>query len=187
MITEIAHTGSINHEPRGEGGNVHVCPPKGHPSQPQGNSTMKKKWPYQDMKAIRRDMRTPSCVICGSTKMIDKSHIKSRGSGGPNTSWNVYPKCRACHIEWHQLGKITFLQKHPEFWQILKYDGWYMLDGRLWHDGLSGGVKNGKLDFGRDKKTGRFAKTNGYEKGANNPEIGPKESGEGKGQKGPAG
>ena len=77
-----------------------------------------------------------ACSVCGSRNDVDPSHIKTQGSGGPDTSWNVVPMCRRHHMEWHQYGPTKFLDKHPLFEIALMRLGWET-EGKLWHPELS--------------------------------------------------
>lgn len=73
-----------------------------------------------DLLAARR---AEGCWICGK-QPCDASHIKTRGSGGPDEDWNVVAKCRIHHIEWGQLGPIKFCAKYPAFALRLLALGW---------------------------------------------------------------
>lgn len=75
---------------------------------------------------LLQSMRWMACVACGKTP-CEASHIRSRGSGGPDTSWNVVPKCRACHREWHASGVTAFLRAHPKVAQLLIKMGWELV------------------------------------------------------------
>ena len=78
------------------------------------------------------------CCVCGSTFNVDPSHIKTRGSGGPDASFNVVPKCRRCHITWGKMGPQAFCRKYPHFANRLRMMGWEFQNGKLWHPMLSG-------------------------------------------------
>ena len=76
------------------------------------------------------------CVICGSTKDVDPSHIKSVGSGGGDVEYNLVAHCRRHHIEWHKLGPFQFFRRHPIMVDILEALGWEIcwLKGKIWHE-----------------------------------------------------
>lgn len=74
------------------------------------------------------------CVICN--KKAELHHIKSRGSGGPDATFNLIPICRRHHQEVHMNGQITFIKKYPAYEKMLKIKGWYILDGKLLNDEL---------------------------------------------------
>lgn len=82
-------------------------------------------------------IRLQGCAICG--RKADASHIRSRGSGGPDADWNVFPKCRTHHIEWG-LSYTKFLRRYPAFAWTLESRGWMWGDrsptGKLWHPKL---------------------------------------------------
>ena len=82
------------------------------------------------------EIKTRPCCVCGSTKDVDPSHIKTKGSGGPDSEVNCQPMCRHCHIEWGQVGQTRFRQRHPHFEQMLYNLGWRELNGKLWHPDL---------------------------------------------------
>lgn len=63
-----------------------------------------------------------NCVACGSlTKELD--HIKTKGSGAGNESYEVWPLCRSCHTE---KGKslVKFVEKNPHLNHELTIRGW---------------------------------------------------------------
>jgi hypothetical protein len=89
-------------------------------------------------KQLIQAIRKLNCSSCGKTPPSDASHIRSKGAGGPDTVWNLFPKCRDCHQEWHRVGWKTFIQKHPHFGLKLVGSGW-ILDSDLlglWHPEL---------------------------------------------------
>jgi len=88
----------------------------------------------QDLLELIRQM---PCVVCDAPPLSEPSHIKSRGSGGPDTAWNVFPKCRPCHSDWHQKGRMTFLKEHPEFARLLFFYGWGEINGRLYFKNIT--------------------------------------------------
>lgn len=89
-------------------------------------------------------MRTPGCIICGSNR-VDKAHIKTKGSGGPNESWNIMILCRTHHIEQHKVGIITFFNKHHSVKTALTNGGWSLDESsgkpRLVHPNLAPDVE----------------------------------------------
>lgn len=70
-----------------------------------------------------KKLRNSPCCVCGSTPS-DPSHIKSRGSGGSDTIWNVVPHCRRCHSLWHSMGRDEFLKRFPKMRAKLIQLGW---------------------------------------------------------------
>lgn len=77
------------------------------------------------------------CSVCGKSPPSDPSHIRSRGSGGPDEKWNLMPMCRIHHTEWHKIGSITFMKKYPGFAWSLMAKGWRVEQGKLWHPNLA--------------------------------------------------
>lgn len=71
---------------------------------------------------LLKKIRQRPCVVCGN-RPSEVSHIKSRGSGGPDTEWNCVPKCRRCHVDWH-MSPIKFCERHPDFKKHLQDLGW---------------------------------------------------------------
>lgn len=78
-----------------------------------------------DRKKFMAQFRGLPCGVdgCSSTETTG-SHIKSRGSGGKDSTWNVIPMCFTHHREWEDNPKREFLDKYPEFWERLKGMGW---------------------------------------------------------------
>lgn len=86
-------------------------------------------------KVLLAKIRVMPCVVCRANPPSDPSHIRSRGAGGPDESWNVFAMCRSCHGEWHSFGWVKFLEKYPRFKWTLSMWGWES-DDRLWHPKL---------------------------------------------------
>lgn len=86
---------------------------------------------------LLREISGKPCVICRKPAPSDPSHIKTRGSGGPDEAFNVWPKCREHHSEWHGMGSLTFLKKYPHFAYLLQQVGWEITEtADLWHPRL---------------------------------------------------
>lgn len=84
-------------------------------------------------KGLIKSITKLPCCICGLGPPSDPSHIKTVKTFGPDTEWNVYPKCRPHHTEWGALGVKTFCEKYPEFEKLLLNNGWEWLNGKLFH------------------------------------------------------
>lgn len=82
-------------------------------------------------KKLLAHIRSLPCAVCYRSPPSDPSHIKSVGAGGEDAAYNVLPFCRACHVEWHTHGVITFLAKHPTFNKKLIEIGWFVENGKL--------------------------------------------------------
>ena len=106
-------------------------------TQIKGNFRGMKKPQRIENEAVLKQRRSESCWVCGR-QGADASHIKTRGSGGPDEFWNVVAKCRTHHVEWGY-GSIKFLKKYPNFALRLKLLGWEWESGKLIHPNLSKG------------------------------------------------
>ena len=51
------------------------------------------------------------CLVCGKLPS-DPDHIQSRGAGGGDESWNVWPLTRDHHNERHRIGLTSFAAKY---------------------------------------------------------------------------
>lgn len=80
-------------------------------------------------------VRWQPCVACGFGPPCDPAHVRSVGSGGPDTSWNVMPLCRYHHTEQHAKGWGAVAARHPTIKIWLEGMGWE-LRPRLWHPDL---------------------------------------------------
>jgi 5-methylcytosine-specific restriction endonuclease McrA len=63
------------------------------------------------------------CLVCGAME-TDPAHVKSRGSGGPDVSWNLMALCRTHHTEQHKIGIKTFIAKYKSVENYLLKLGW---------------------------------------------------------------
>lgn len=83
---------------------------------------------------LMESLRGRLCVVCGKSNQTTGSHLRSKGSGGPDTEWNVVPMCFYCHREWEDGGLQCFLSKHHRFEDYLEELGWEVLkfDGQRW-------------------------------------------------------
>lgn len=84
-------------------------------------------------------VRCCRCLACGAQPPSDAHHIRSKGAGGGDDSWNVVPLCRWCHSAFHALGWKEFMEKRPGFWKRLEEVGWYVHAGKLFHPRLAVG------------------------------------------------
>jgi len=85
---------------------------------------------------LLREIRKLPCAVCLSPPPNDASHIRSRGAGGGDDDFNVTPKCRSHHMEWHKWGWRKFVVQYPQFKNILSFMGWEMDGDKLWHPGM---------------------------------------------------
>lgn len=99
---------------------------------------MNKKPKRLEDKRLIEMVRQMPCCICGAPPPSDPSHIRSRGSGGPDTAYNVLPKCHRHHVEWHQYGPSKFFKEYPQFAELLIEYGWSIFEGvSPWHPKLT--------------------------------------------------
>lgn len=77
-------------------------------------------------------VRKQSCISCGS-RPVDAHHIKSRGSGGSDSLWNLLPCCRKCHSLVHHIGLRKYAEKYLNVSNFLDLNGWTMLNGKIVH------------------------------------------------------
>lgn len=73
---------------------------------------------------LLESVREQPCAVCGAAPPSDPSHIISRGAGGSDAPWNICPKCRFCHSNFHQMGISKFVRDHPRFRRWLEDHGW---------------------------------------------------------------
>lgn len=98
---------------------------------------MQKKKRKEDKKLLEMIGQMPCCV-CGYPPPSDAHHIRSRGSGGPDTAYNVMPMCRKHHSQYHQYGPSKFFKEYPHFAERLIEYGWVLYDGIApWHHKLA--------------------------------------------------
>ncbi len=81
-------------------------------------------------------IRSIPCLACGKQPPSHAHHIKSKGSGGDDSWFNVIPLCEIHHVmgerseSWHA-GKISFLKKYPHVLDHLTQLGWVLNEGKL--------------------------------------------------------
>lgn len=92
-----------------------------------------KQFRVEDEKVLEK-VRGQGCCVCGRHP-VDASHIKTKGSGGPDTDWNVVAHCRAHHQEWG-VSWSRFLRRNPQMAVVLTRLGWTWNDGKLWNPKL---------------------------------------------------
>jgi len=66
----------------------------------------------------------------------DPCHIKSKGSGGPDSRENIFAMCRKHHSEQHAIGIISMWNKYPIFKMKLSGMGWVILNGKLFNENV---------------------------------------------------
>ena len=78
------------------------------------------------------NVKAMSCQVCGK-RPVDPCHIKSFGSGGPDSPENIIPLCRKHHTEQHSKGWVTFVRRNQAIAWHLEQKGWKVVnefDGR---------------------------------------------------------
>lgn len=68
-----------------------------------------------------------NCSICNRYGDLDRDHIKTKGSGGPDDDYNIWLICRLCHIDKHGKGLSWIINKYPHTKDILKSKGWEVI------------------------------------------------------------
>jgi len=69
-----------------------------------------------------------NCQACLKSGVMDRAHIKSKGSGGGWESKNILLLCRMCHIASHKMGLYKFTEKYPHLLKELNKKGWKFED-----------------------------------------------------------
>lgn len=63
------------------------------------------------------------CLVCHD-QIVERHHIKTRGSGGSDDESNIMILCRTHHVEFHSIGRNSFIKKYLlEKW--MRNMGWY--------------------------------------------------------------
>jgi 5-methylcytosine-specific restriction endonuclease McrA len=65
-------------------------------------------------------LRKGPCLACGKNGPADIDHIHARGAGGKNGEFNIWPLCRRCHVERHQVGLLTFAERNVKCLNFLE-------------------------------------------------------------------
>ena len=81
---------------------------------------------------FQAEIRKLPCIGCNAPPPSTVSHIKTRGSGGGDSAWNLLPKCLDCHMYW-EADKHRFLHEHPHVWELMQSLGWEKHGKRIWH------------------------------------------------------
>lgn len=76
---------------------------------------------------LLNQIRAKPCAVCGR-RPVDPAHIKSRGSGGPDTVDNVVPLCRQHHSEQHQKGFAWMMRNYSLFYFEMRNLGWSVIE-----------------------------------------------------------
>lgn len=67
-------------------------------------------------------VRGQPCLICA--RPSDPCHVRSRGAGGGDESWNLMRLCRRHHNEQHAHGWRVMAYKHSAINLDLRLKGW---------------------------------------------------------------
>lgn len=82
-----------------------------------------------------KKIRTLKCVACRHYRS-EAHHIKTKGSGGDDSPFNVIPLCSNCHTQseyaWHR-NRARFFKKFPHVLVHLKSMGWELWGEKLFH------------------------------------------------------
>ena len=63
------------------------------------------------------------CLVCNNPK-TDHCHVKSRGAGGSDDSWNIIYLCRKHHRLQHTMTWHKFCEMYPVVYLELQSKGW---------------------------------------------------------------
>lgn len=55
--------------------------------------------------SVGMDIKPDYCECCGMGGTVERHHLRSRGSGGPDLNGNIIWVCRVCHTKIHN-GQI---------------------------------------------------------------------------------
>jgi len=72
---------------------------------------------------FKSKIRNLHCIICYALPPSTVSHIKTRGSGGDDSAFNILPMCLNCHTHWES-HKEQFINEHKHFADHLTRLGW---------------------------------------------------------------
>lgn len=73
-------------------------------------------------------MAQGNCQACNHFGMLDRAHIKSKGSGGTWDEDNLLMLCRSCPGFQHRHGWVRFIKKHSHLTQILDQKGFAIVN-----------------------------------------------------------
>jgi len=82
-------------------------------------------------KELLKTYHNMKCLLCNHK--ATPSHIKTKGSGGPDLTFNLTPLCIAHHTEWGQIGWQLFCAKYPVYLRCIKAMGWEKNGVHLWN------------------------------------------------------
>ena len=83
---------------------------------------------YKKNLAIRRAIKKMPCAACGTREGVDPAHIKTFGSTGIDSGFNIIPLCRTHHNEQHACGFKRFALKYMAVAVLLEFLGWEFLE-----------------------------------------------------------
>jgi hypothetical protein len=72
------------------------------------------------------------CIITGKFG-ADLHHVRSRGAGGSDDSWNLMPLAHELHVECERIGLVSFSKKYPNALSWLVANGWEIVLGKWRH------------------------------------------------------
>lgn len=87
-----------------------------------------KRKPIRD-ENLKKEIRKKGCLGCGRFGwFVRPHHIKTRGSGGDDSPWNMVPLCDDHHTlgqdAIHRIGDYEFAEKFPAYKEFLNSNGW---------------------------------------------------------------
>jgi hypothetical protein len=77
------------------------------------------------------------CIVCGESRdgYVTFHHIYSQKvfSEYKNSRWNLAPLCAIHHLETHNIGEISFMNKYQQVKDWMELNGWELFNGKLIH------------------------------------------------------
>lgn len=70
------------------------------------------------------------CLICGTRIGTHAEHVKTKGSGGKDSSENVHAVCLIHHDEKSKFGISWMAEKYPTYKKWLNDNGWFYALGK---------------------------------------------------------
>lgn len=73
-------------------------------------------------KKLLASVRLLPCLVCRANPPSEADHIITRGAGGGDVDWNVWPQCVGHHHERHKIGIKTFALKYERAGEWIRND-----------------------------------------------------------------
>lgn len=95
--------------------------------------------------SLKLKMQRMRCIACPpwSNKTVEVCHIRSKGAGGCDEEWNLYPGCVEHHRLQHRIGIVTFFKQFHNVRAHFEEMGWRLEESvgreKLWNEKLEKG------------------------------------------------